>query len=738
MRLGEEFNNGPIATFASILAILGVAYAVVSSVQKLVARRRAKSLLAEFKPAELANRRKVFGRDMAVEELRVVLTKSGRGAVVPVQTGIGGVGKTTLARHYAKTYADRYDRVEFLRAATEQDLIADLAALAKRLDPTLDESSGARALAICAKDMITERASTASWLLIFDNVEKPQLMLDWLIRARNLHTLVTSRYPDWQADGFEAKPLGVLKPDAALDVLRNEAGRDDPGFARLAEDLGFLPLALVQAGEWLRANPRKSAAEYLTRIEHLRQRVAVPGIETQADRTTAAVVELTLASLGRDARVLAEVMAWYAPDALSEGLFAGLADKPAIARIFSGVFRRIPRRVWRVARDETPLRAGFAELRRAALLEDVEDAPGVFRMHRVFQRVIRAQGARRGVPRFAMAESAAALLATQFPYDSDFVDEWPTCRLLLPHVQALWTAAEPLWHSTWGKPGWAAMDYLLNQSGLFLSKQHDLAGAVALGRGSLALMEARLGEEDRDITTALGNLAKDLADLGELAEAQDMFDRAVALDEAHRKGAERTNLALRYLQQANLGFRRMEAGGQVAEGAEALTEAALDKARGIWVDQSGEDSAEMAYWWNQMGYLRRLQGRHGARLHARKRALEITRALPQADRGDLATRAMNYGSTALELGRAEEALGALQEAYDLHVDVYFNDVPHHPELRKAAQWFTACLLVLARKGQGTRAQAEKICARHRLDLAEREAFAARLPLDPVVVVDEVG
>jgi hypothetical protein len=378
--------------------------------------------LAEFKPAELANRRKVFGRDMAVEELRVVLTKSGRGAVVPVQTGIGGVGKTTFARHYAKTYADRYDRVEFLRAGTEQDLIGDLAALAKRLDPTLDEASGARALAICAKDMITERASTASWLLIFDNVEKPQLMLDWLIRARNLHTLVTSRYPDWHADGFEAKPLGVLKPDAALDVLRNEAGRDDPGFARLAEDLGFLPLALVQAGEWLRANPRKSAAEYLTRIEHLRQRVAVPGIETQADRTTAAVVELTLASLGRDARALAEVMAWYAPDALNEGLFAGLADKPAMARIFSGFVRRIPRRVWRVARDETRLRAGFAELRRAALLEDVEDAPGVFRMHRVFQRVIRAQGARRGVPRFAMAESAAAVLAAQFPAKASPVD----------------------------------------------------------------------------------------------------------------------------------------------------------------------------------------------------------------------------------------------------------------------------------------------------------------------------
>lgn len=65
-------------------------------------------------------------------------------------------------------------------------------------------------------------------------------------------------------------------------------------------------------------------------------------------------------------------------------------------------------------------------------------------------------------------------------------------------------------------------------------------------------------------------------------------------------------------------------------------------------------------------------------------------------------------------------------------------MPNHPGLKTAAQWFTACLLVLARKGRGTRGQAAEICARHGLDLAEREAFAAKLSLDPVVVEDEVG
>lgn len=302
-------------------------------------------------------------------------------------------------------------------------------------------------------------------------------------------------------------------------------------------------------------------------------------------------------------------------------------------------------------------------------------------------------------------------------------------------MQALWAAAGPLWETDWGKPGWAAMDYLLNQSGVFLSTQHDLAGAVALGRGSLALAEVRLGEEDRDIPLALGNLALNLADLGKFAEAQDKIDRAVALDEAHRKGAARAGLAARYMQQANLGLWRMEAGGQVADGAEALAEAALDKAQSIWIELSGEDSAEMAYWWNQVGYLRRLQGRQGARLHARKRALEITRSLPQADRGNLASCAMNYGSSALQLGRAEEAQGALQEAYDIAAEI-FAEVPNHPSLHLSADWLSDCLFVLARKGQKTERQALEICMRHGLNPEKQRADASRRPLDPVVVEDE--
>lgn len=84
----------------------------------------------------------------------------------------------------------------------------------------------------------------------------------------------------------------------------------------------------------------------------------------------------------------------------------------------------------------------------------------------------------------------------------------------------------------------------------------------------------------------------------------------------------------------------------------------------------------MAHWWNETGFLRRLQGRKWNELDAYERAFEIIKSFPEADQAVLATRALNFGSPALELGKAEQALDALQEAYDLAANVYA-ELPTH-------------------------------------------------------------
>lgn len=321
-------------------------------------------------------------------------------------------------------------------------------------------------------------------------------------------------------------------------------------------------MALVQAGEWLRAHPIKSTGAYLTQIDNLRRRVDILGLKTQQDRTTAAVVELTQQGLSRDARALADILAWLAPDQLSETLISSLPKVSWFKRIRHNSLRYIPARIWHMAQDASRRRAAFAELRQVALLEDAEGAADVCRMHRVFQVVIRAQVAVERKTGLAKARAAAAILAAQFPKKASLVMNWPVCRNLLPHVQALWATAEPLWRDRWDRPDWAAMGYLLNQSGLFLSKQMDLSGAIALKCSALEMTEARLGEDHRAVPVALGNLALNMATTGALGEAQDMIARAFRFDEKYRKGPEREDLAARYMQQSNVAFRLIEAGAE--------------------------------------------------------------------------------------------------------------------------------------------------------------------------------
>jgi hypothetical protein len=175
----------------------------------------------------------------------------------------------------------------------------------------------------------------------------------------------------------------------------------------------------------------------------------------------------------------------------------------------------------------------------------------------------------------------------------------------------------------------------------------------------------------------------------------------------------------------------MEAGGTGAAVAAGRAETALEQARSLRTELFTAKSLQMAHCWNETGYLRGLQRRKGDERDAYEQAYKITSAFPDADHAQLAARAMNFGSTALELGEPERALDPLQKAYGLAVNVYA-EVPNHGLFVATQKWLAACQFVLARKGQaGMRQAALDLCQKHGLNVAEREAYAATLPLHPV-------
>ncbi len=114
--------------------------------------------------------------------------------------GLGGVGKTSLAREYVHRFGPDHAGVWWLAAETRGGLVAGLAALAARLDPKLVDEPELEKAARAALARV-ER-SERPFLLVYDNVPAPGV-LEGLVPARGARVLLTTRWADWGGQGRE-------------------------------------------------------------------------------------------------------------------------------------------------------------------------------------------------------------------------------------------------------------------------------------------------------------------------------------------------------------------------------------------------------------------------------------------------------------------------------------------------------------------------------------------------------
>lgn len=650
--------------------------------------------------------REVVGRDEMTEDLSRRLTESRNVAIVH---GTGGVGKTTLARHFVDIHGADYDGVLWAQAEDETTLINDLTLLAAAMKvPGLEDmaEAGHRARAC----LTAVAAGKANWLIVLDNAEHEKAVSKWVETSPRVRVLVTSRSIHW-SPAYRRVPAGTLPTETVGDpgpvlLMREAETWDDPEAARaLAEDLGGLPLALVAAGGLIRDTGGGFAA-YRDRLGAILSEVPAGDYPD----SVIGAVTLSYDALDDDARAVLDLFAWFAPEGLDAALLTDVPTAPQLDAVKGDIGDALLAPCADADRVEKAL---TVLVRRSLLVREGE----TFSLHRMSAAALRALQAQAG-RRDDAARQAAAVLAAAYPFDSDFSEHWPACARLTPHVLALfraWPLAEAERLES------AAADYLFNQASIFLREMAEVGPALALAEAALDLKRARLPESDRVIAVGWSMLGDAYRQAGRLEEAVAAQAENVRLCEAHDHGAADTATvhnnhaaALRALGQAR-GERALLAQARAAD----------ERALALRREAFGEQSAEVANSLANLAVDHQALGEIAAALDLSHQALAIWRkVLPPGD-ARLGFALNNTGSFHLWPGQAGAALPLLAEALELRRAAYGRD--NHPEVTNTASWLVICHLVLARRDPAQEAEAKRVAQAFKLDWDEAQRLAAQYP-----------
>ncbi|MBB6550178.1 tetratricopeptide repeat protein [Nonomuraea rubra] len=557
-----------------------------------------------------------LGRGQVLTRLHRTLTRTQKtGSVVITQAavyGLGGIGKSELALQYAARHRDKYTLVWWSEADNPTQIQASLAELARTVCVGADSVAAAQASAEeAAAWALVWLAAHPGWLLIFDNVEDAEDLHPSLGRLSGGRVLITSRRDTgWQDVGCTPISLEVLEPEAARQLLAKLIGirpttedGEEPAareLARLAEELGFLPLALRQAGAFIARTPGVTVTDY-RRLLHQ----APDGEEVLA--RVWAITRQRIAERDALAPRLLALLACYAPDQLPVD-----------------VLHHLP--------EVEPVRVGkaLALLASYSMITISNDRDAVS-VHRLVQAVTLADLS--GQQRRTVREEAASVLAAALPENPTVIGTWALYGRLLPHAR---TALAP-------------ESDAMNQVIDYLKASGAYATAMTVQHHRYRALLDRDGPHHLRTLVAQAELAYYTAMVGDVVGARDQFAALLPIRERVSGAEHPDTLAVR----ANLARWSGEA-GDAAGARDQLAELVpiRERVSGAEHPDTLNVRAHLAYWWGEAGDAAGARDQSAALLPIRERVSGAEHPDTLTDRANLA-----YWS-----GRAGDVVGARDQS----------------------------------------------------------------------------
>ncbi|MEM9219288.1 MAG: FxSxx-COOH system tetratricopeptide repeat protein [Cyanobacteria bacterium P01_F01_bin.150] len=621
------------------------------------------------------------GREDIFEKLHQRL-QGGRAAINQTNaiSGLGGIGKTQTAVEYAYRYFEvAYDWVFWVRADTRLNVRTDLGTIAQRVglinDPAMELDQQIKAA-------LQWLNSHGHWLLIVDNAdgddgasehgskrgvesktevgqntEKLPLkeLSNYLPTNPDGRVLITSRqsvldmlYID------EPLSLEAWSRGESVDFLLRRTKRPDTNEERtaagqLAETLGHLPLALEQAGAFIKRH-KLPFRVYIKRYESLRLELlektkAQTGKYPSSVRTTWQINFDAVQSVNPVATELLKLSAVLAPDDIPyELLWRGRQH------FGEALQSALDAENW----DEAMFQISevLEPLSQYSLIQWDGDKY-CYSIHRMVQEVLLDQMKDRGL---IWAKRAVTGVWQAFP-NIDDIETWPLCDRIFPHGLHLkaWMRPKLLWI----KEGCN----LLSLLSYHLYKRGQYFLALEVGDSELEMRRELLGECHLSVATSLNNLAEFYRSQGHYEKVEQYYQQALdmrreLLGNYHPDVANSlNNFAGLYQSQGRY------------EEAENFYQQALDMRRQLLGDSSSntlhEHQIDVATSLHNLACLYCLQGRYEEAEPYCKQSLDMTRELLGKHHPDVAASLSSLAILYYSQGRYEEAEPYFQQALSM-------------------------------------------------------------------------
>ncbi len=413
---------------------------------------------------------------------------------IAVLVGPPGIGKSATASHCFYRAAGFTTRAWWVRGADVSTLASDLAAAAPLfgLLPIAGESEFET-----AQRVRHHLETTSDWLLVVDDAVPTAEVADLLPRRTAGRLLMTSRSPEWGGPGrvLQVPVLDVDECRAIFALLHQPGG---PDHDQLAELLGGLPLAVVQAARYM-ALTGTTAARYIGLLEDHLQDLMARGTPV-GQESLAATIAIALGSLGSAARELLNLLSVLSAAPVPSSMLGHAATGPAAAL-------QLP------YGSPIAMNDAVAELVTVGLCHH---SPIGLERHRVIHHFVH-QGLS---PEELKLErmKAAMIVAELLPGGPNSYEDRRLIRAMDTHLYELSSAAEL------GDPLSIGLATALNRLGLALGELGEDTGALRALQDARRLLSPLVGHEDEVISTSArsllaavltntGNIHKHLRDL---------------------------------------------------------------------------------------------------------------------------------------------------------------------------------------------------------------------------------